>query len=249
MEEKCSMCGNLSKIVAVIILAVGIALGGCFIGKGFYKVREADRYVTVKGLAEVAVAADKAFWPIRFSVASDDLSQAMLNIRGNEKIVREFLKSYGIEEADITINNFEVVDRKADPYNSSNYEGSHYIITQILMARSDDPAKIEKATQNVAQLTEAGVILTSNYYSMQPNYLFTKLNDLKPQMIADATANARLAAEQFAKDSGSTLGNIRRANQGTFQILPRDQMESASEQQQINKIVRVVTSIEYELKN
>lgn len=246
MEEKCSMCGNVAKIVAVIILAVGIALGGCFIGNGFYKSRGVDRYVTVKGLAEVSVTADMAFWPIRFSVAGDDLTAAMNNIRENERIVRKFLVDHGIDAADITVNNFEVSDRRADPYNNNN-EGSRYIINQVLMARTDEPGKIATALQNVAQLTEAGVILTSNYYGMQPNYLFTKLNDLKPQMIADATANARVSAEQFAKDSGSTLGTIRRANQGQFQILPRDQMESASEQQQINKVVRVVTTIEYQL--
>lgn len=246
MEEKCSMCGNAVKIVAVIILAAGIALGGCFIGSGFYKSRGLDRYVTVKGLAEVSVAADMAFWPIRFSVSDDNLTDAMNSIRENERAVRKFLVDHGIDEAGITVNNFEVSDRQADPYGNKD-QGSRYIINQVLMARTSEPEKIATALQNVAQLTEVGVILTSNYYGMQPNYLFTKLNDLKPQMIADATANARLSAEQFAKDSGSTLGNIRRANQGQFQILPRDQMEAASEKQQINKVIRVVTTIEYQL--
>lgn len=247
-EKTCSKCAYICKLIAVIILALGILGSGCYIGKGFQKGREADRYVTVKGLAEVAVVADKAFWPIRFSVTSNDLTEAMNKIRTNERQVREFLTARGILPENITINNFEVNDRRADPYNS-NYEGDRYIITQILMARTDNPEQISQALQDVAQLTETGVILTSNYYGMQPAYLYTKLNDLKPQMIADATANARVAAEQFAKDSGSTLGNIRRANQGQFQILPRDQMDSATEQQQINKVVRVVTTVEYQLKD
>lgn len=247
MEEKCSMCGNVAKIVGVVILAVGIALGGGLIGKGFYKGRGVDRYVTVKGLAEVQVTADKAFWPIRFSVTGDDLTTVMNDIRANEKIVRAFLVDHGIKNEDITVNNFEVTDKNADPYRSSDYSGARYIVNQVLMARTDEPEKIATALQAVGQLTEAGVIVTSNYYGMQPSYLFTKLNDLKPQMIADATANARVAAEQFAKDSGSNLGSIRRANQGQFQILPRDQMDSAMEQQQINKVVRVVTTIEYQL--
>lgn len=249
MEEKCGMCGSAVKITAVIILAIGIALGGCLAGKGFYKARAADRYVTVKGLAEMPVTADMAFWPVRFSAASDDLTAAMATISANEKIVRAFLIEHGINEADITVNNFEVSDRQADLYNPANYSGSRYIISQVLMARTNEPEKIAKALQNVAQLTEAGVILTSSYYGMQPSYLFTGLNELKPQMIADATANARVAAEQFAKDSGSLLGGIRRANQGQFQILPRDQMSSATEQQQINKVVRVVTTVEYQLKD
>lgn len=246
MEEKCGMCANAGKIIAVIILAAGIALGGCFIGRGFYKSRGADRYVTVKGLAEVSITADMAFWPIRFSVSDNNLTTAMSNIRENERIVRQFLIAHGLNDTDITVNNFEVSDRWADPYNT-NEQGSRYIISQVLMARTATPEKIAVALQDVGQLTEAGVVISSSYYGMQPSYLFTKLNDLKPQMIADATANARLAAEQFAKDSGSTLGNIRRANQGQFQILPRDQMETAYEQQQINKIVRVVTTIEYQL--
>jgi len=246
MEEKCSACGNIIKVTAVIILAVGIAAGGCFIGKGFYKGRAADRYVTVKGLAEVQVTADTAFWPIRFSTAGDNLTEVVNNIRENEKTVRAFLIEHGIKEADITVNNFEVADRQADLYNS-NYTGNRYIINQVLMARTDAPEKIVLALQNVAKLTEDGVIITSNYFGMRPSYLFTRLNDLKPKMIADATANARISAEQFAIDSGSTLGAIRRANQGQFQILPRDQMDTVSEQQQIDKIVRVVTTIEYQL--
>lgn len=246
MEEKCGTCGNVGKIIAVIILAVGIALGGCFIGRGFYKSRGVDRYVTVKGLAEVSTTADMAFWPIRFSVSGNNLTTVMSNIRENERIVRQFLIQHGLNDADITVNNFEVSDLRADPYNK-NELSDRYIINQVLMARTDAPEKIAVALQDVGQLTEAGVVISSSYYSMQPSYLFTKLNDLKPQMIADATANARVAAEQFAKDSGSRLGNIRRANQGQFQILPRDQMDNAYEQQQINKIVRVVTTIEYQL--
>lgn len=247
MEEKCSKCNGLIKLIAIIILAVGIAISGGLIGQGFYKGRAVDRSVTVKGLDEVQVVADKAFWPIRFSVIGDNLTQAMSEIRADEKVVRDFLEKHGINKDDISVNSFEVIDKNADPYRTSDYVGGRYIINQILMAHTDTPDKIATALQDVGKLTEAGVIVTSNYYGMQPSYLFTTLNDLKPQMIANATANARVAAEQFAKDSNSTLGSIIRANQGQFQILPRDQMDTATEQQQINKVVRVVTTIEYQL--
>ena len=116
--------------------------------------------------------------------------------------------------------------------------------------RVEDPALVQKASQDLGSLVQAGVVFSSQGgFGGGPTYLFTKLNDYKPEMIAEATASAREAAEQFAKDSGSRLGPIRTANQGVFQILPRDRAPGVMEESQVNKTVRVVTTVEYALED
>jgi len=121
------------------------------------------------------------------------------------------------------------------------------VINQTLMVRSGKPDRILAASQALGELVKAGVVLTSgqDYGYAGPTYLYTRLNDVKPEMIAEATARAREAAEKFAADSGSRLGGIRRANQGVFQILPRDEAPGVQEGSQINKRVRVVTTVSY----
>lgn len=117
------------------------------------------------------------------------------------------------------------------------------------MVRSNDPVTILEASQQIGELVNAGVVVSSGqeYQGGGPTFLFTKLNDLKPEMIAEATARAREAAEQFASDSGSDLQGIRQANQGVFVILPRDQAPGIMEHSQLNKTVRVVSTIQYYL--
>jgi hypothetical protein len=122
----------------------------------------------------------------------------------------------------------------------------------LLMVRSDQPEKIRDASQKVGELVNSGVVLSSGPGGGAfggPTFLFTKLNDLKPEMIAEATASARKAAEQFAKDSHSRIGGIRRASQGVFEILPRDQAMGIMEQNQLHKTLRVVTTVDYFLAN
>jgi hypothetical protein len=127
---------------------------------------------------------------------------------------------------------------------------SRYIISGTLMVRVNDPEVVERASQDLGTLVSAGVVFSSQGgYNSGPTYLFTKLNDLKPEMIGEATASAREGAEQFARDSGSRLGGIRQASQGVFQILPRDRAPGVTEESQIDKTVRVVSTVEYMLEH
>jgi hypothetical protein len=235
---------------AALVLAAGIALAGWFVGDGFMRGRAADRYVTVKGVAEREVKADIALWPLRFVVTDDDLARAQQRITESANKVYEFLARQGIDKAQAQLQGLEVVDLLANQYGERS-ANSRYIITQTIMVRSSDPDLVFNATQKVGELVGAGVVLSSRgeYGSEGPTFLFTKLNDSKPEMIAEATANARLAAEQFAKDSKSALGSIRNANQGVFVVLPRDQASGVQEQQQLFKILRVVTTVEYFLND
>ena len=159
-----------------------------------------------------------------------------------------FLERHGIDPASAEVQALEVNDRLANAYGDGRHQ-SRYIISQSLMVRSSDPQLVAQASQKVSELVDAGVVLSMGGGPYNgPTYLYTRLNDIKPEMIAEATANARAAAEQFAKDSSSRLGHIRQANQGVFVILPRDQAPGISEGSQLRKTVRVVSTLEYLLE-
>jgi hypothetical protein len=119
------------------------------------------------------------------------------------------------------------------------------------MVRSSDPGRVLAASQKVGELVQAGVVFSSGaeYGGGGPTFVFSGLSDLKPEMIAEATSRAREAADQFATDSKSHLGGIRRANQGVFEILARDQAPGISEGGQVAKRVRIVSTVEYFLKD
>jgi hypothetical protein len=235
--------------LGLIVLSIALVLAGWFVGNGFYQGRIGDRYVTVKGLAERDVEADIGLWPIRFVTGDNNLGTAQYKIEQSKRAIMFFLKKHGIDSASVALQDMSVVDMEAERYRGGQ-PGNRFIINQTLMVRTNDPTLILNASQDVGKLVEAGVVLsTGDGYGSGPTYVFTRLNDLKPEMIADATGNARQAGEQFAKDSGSKLGKIRRAFQGTFEILPRDRAPGIMENIQLGKTVRVVSTIEYYLKD
>jgi len=238
-----------TRIPAGFLIAAGLALAGWFVGHGFSAGRAADRTVTVKGVSEREVKADLALWPIQLASTDDDLSRAQQRINQNLEQIYAFLDKNHIARENTELQGLRVTDTFANPYQQGRAT-NRFIIQQTLMVRSTDPDKVRAASQNVGELVDAGVVLSSgpDYGPGGPTFLFTKLNDLKPDMIAEATAEARKAAEQFARDSQSDLGGIRRANQGVFQILPRDQAPGVSEQSQLYKTVRVVSTIDYLLE-
>ena len=234
---------------SALLVAIGLSLGGWFVGHGFMRGRMADRFVAVKGVSEREVEANVALWPIRFISTADQLPSAQAEIARSVTQVYAFLARHGIDTATVELQGLEVTDALANTFRDGPV-ASRYVITQTAMVRSDSPALVLSASQKVGELVEAGVVLSSQsgyggYGANVPTFLFTRLNDLKPEMIAEATANARTAAEQFASDSRSGLGGIRRANQGVFVILPRDQARGAMEDSQLFKVVRVVSTVEY----
>lgn len=235
--------------VAALILAAGLTLGGLFTGAGFARGRAADRFVTVKGVAEREVQADLALWPLRVAAADNDLAAAQATVSRSLAKIRAFLQRNGIDTTQAELQEVNVTDNFAQSYRAPGDSPTRYIVRQTLMVRSTQPATVLAASQRVGELVSAGVVLSSEEYrGGGPTFLFTRLNTVKPAMIAQATANAREAAEQFAKDSRTSLRGIRQASQGVFLILPRDAAPGISEESQVNKIVRVVSTVEYFLK-
>ena len=228
------------------VVALGIALGGWFVGHGFARGRAADRFVTVKGVSERPAKADLALWPLRFVATGQELGVVQQEIVRGTARVFAFLRQQGIDSTQAELQELQVTDVTANPYGPPR-AGARFILTQTVMVRSGTPETVLAASQRVGELVRAGVVLSSQgeYRGGGPTFLFTGLNELKPAMIAEATASAREAAEQFARDSRSRLGAIRQASQGVFVILPRDQAPGVDEGGQIFKTVRVVTTVQY----
>lgn len=235
------------KVIAAFILGLSAIISASLISDGLTDLRTGDRYVTVKGVAERDVYADLALWPIRFVATGASLSVAQEKARSSRDAIMAFLKLQAISDSAVELQRLDVTDTRANPYQDNNNE-QKFIISQTLMVRSEDIEKIRQAAQAVSELVDSGVVLSSDYGPSGPTYVFNGLNDIKPDMIAEATASAREAASQFADDAKTELGELRRANQGVFQILARDQAPGISEQQQPGKTVRVVSTVEYYLR-
>jgi len=235
----------------LFFLALGLVAAGWLVGRGLEVARGTDRYVSVKGVAERTVKADLALWPIQLAASDDVLTRAQAQLDSNVARVTRFLLANGIDTTEVELQGLRVTDAYANPYQPPGRPGNRYVVRQTVLVRTSDPERVRAASQKVGELSGAGVVLTSGeeYGPGGPTYLFGRLNDLEPVMIAEATAEARKSAEQFAKDSKSRLSGIRRASQGVFVILPRDEAPGITEPSQIVKTVRVVTTVEYLLRD
>jgi uncharacterized protein len=238
-----------ASVAAALILALGLAVAGGMIGYGFLRGRAADRYVEVKGLAEREVTADLALWPLRYVSTGSDLTIAQAGLTRSTRQVFAFLTRHGIDTTAVQLQALEVSDADANRFPGER-AGPRFVIQQTVIVRSRTPDVVMAASQRVSELVAGGVILSSSgeYGIGGPTFIFTRLNQLKPAMVAEATANAREAAQQFATDSRTALGGIRQASQGVFVILPRDQAPGVNESGQLQKIVRVVSTVQYILR-
>lgn len=235
-----------SKLISSAVLAAGIAIGGFFPGHYYYHSKMDANFVTVKGLAEMDVRADLGVWDIKYVVTGSELSSAQEQMVKQKNIILSFLKDTGFNEDEISVKRTETNDLMANPYRSDALNNSRYILTQSIQVSSNNVDLIDKAANSTGTLISKGIVFDSNNYN-PVSYLFTKINDIKPQMLEQATKNAEAAANEFAKSSQTKVGKIRKANQGVFSILPRLQTASAMEMNSIEKKVRVVSTVEYYL--
>jgi hypothetical protein len=224
-----------------LILGIAIAIAGISIGLGFYKGRAADRYVTVKGLAEREVKADLAIWPITFKVAENDLTALQQGIDSGREAVKTFLLESGFTEDEISFSAPSIVDAEAEQYGSRSESKFRYIAEATVTTRTGMVDRVRSTMEESGKLIGKGVVLSAKSWDNPTEFLFTGLNEIKPQMIEEATKDARRAAEKFADDSGSKVGKIRNASQGYFSITDRDRNSPEIKQ------VRVVTTIDYYL--
>lgn len=241
-----------SNVLAAALLSLGVVVGAGLLGAQLAGSRTADRFVTVKGLAERDVDADLALWSFQLVATANDLDRAQNEIATSARLVREFLARHGVDSAGLSVQGVQVTDRLAQQYGGQRDPSDlRYVVQQGMILRSEDPEAVHAASQGVGELVDSGVVMVSGtgYGPALPSFLFEALNDLKPEMIAEATSSAREAAERFAEDSGSRLGGIRRANQGVFVIQARDEAPGVVGENQLRKTVRIVSTIEYYLED
>ncbi len=230
--------------VLTAFLAVSIALSGWFIGDGFRRGRAAERYVTVKGVSERFVRADRAYWYLAFTAADDDLTRAQADLDASLAVVLDFVTAGGLPETAVVPQQVDVVDLHARPYRT-NENALRFTVKRTVLVRTQRIQEIAALSRQTGELVKQGVILVDSSW---PTYTFDRLNEVKPEMIEEATRNARRAAEQFAADSNSRIRSIRRANQGVFQILGRESARIIDPTNQPDKKIRVVSTIQYLLE-
>lgn len=223
------------------ILAIGLIMLGVMIKNGINDFKDKERIVTVKGLAEMEVPADKVVWPLMYKDIGDDPALLYTNIEKKNKTIVAFLENNGITKDEISIAPPEVIDMRAERYGNQDIP-YRYNATSVITVTSKNVDKVRKLMSEQAELLKQGIAISGGDYRYNVSYEFTGLNDIKPQMIEEATKNARASAEKFAKDSDSKLGKIRNASQGQFSISDRDANTPYI------KSVRVVTTINYYLR-
>lgn len=227
------------------ILALGIFLGAAVLGtlggNALIEAKQWERSVVVKGLSEREYPADKVIWPLQFVEADNDLSSLYQSMSGKSAKITAYLASQGLSADEISVGLPEVTDKLAQRYGSNEGVKFRYSGVQTITVYSADVAKVRDVQQNLSDLLAEGVALSTENYNARTEYIFTRLNEVKPDMIEEATLNAREVAEKFANDSQSQLGKIKRANQGQFSIFDRDSQHPHIKQ------VRVVSTIEYTL--
>ena len=230
------------KMLSGLFIMAGLVVLGLMIPNAVSRYRSFDRVVNVKGLCEKEVKADKVIWPIVYRVMSDDITSVYNQTDTYNEIISDFLEKGGIEESEITIAVPAVSDKYANEY-GSNDRAFRYIAKNVVTICTDNVDAVLDLMPKQSELMKKGLVIVGNDWENPVEFKYEGLNDIKPAMIEEATQNAREAAEKFAKDSGSRLGKIKNANQGTFTIENRD-----SNTPYIKK-VRVVTSVTYYLKN
>ena len=231
----------ISAVLLGTLLCVGLATMGLLLSEGIIKFRDMERVVSVKGLSERDMPADVAIWPIRFTEVSNDLSELYGSLESKNDKVNNFLRQQGFKVDEISVSVPAIQDRQAQGFSEEQVRNGRYAGTSTLTVYSNDIEMVRKAMSNLAQLGQNGIAISGQDYDVKTQFLFTKLNDIKPAMIEEATRNAREVAEKFAHDSGSKLGKIKRASQGQFSIDDRD-----SNTPYITK-VRIVSTVEYYL--
>lgn len=253
MESE-SKNGRLAGAVVIgLSILAGLAIAGYFVGRGTEAFRSAVRTVTVKGLVEKEVKADQAVWTLNFRRASRDLEEARARIGADRDAALAFLRKQGFPDAEIERTPIRTIDKLAREYGQpQGGDPLRYILTTSLVVTTPKVDLVRASLGSTDELLKSGVVLDApEGGSANPRFVVTAFNDLRPQLAADATKNARAMAQQFAADSGARVGSIRSANQGQIQIFGSDgQDESApySPTSTVTKKIRVVSTFEFALE-
>jgi len=241
-------------LIIAIALVLSFGINALLIGRALQRFKMEDRSVNVKGLSEREVKADLVVWNLQIRFVYDNLLEGSTKIEEAKKKVVDFLVQNQISKEDIIIEGISVIDKRANQYeNIQQMNTPRYLITQIIQIRSSNVDLVQKVSRMTGELLQAGVVISNNEYGNPIQYYFTRLNDIKPEMISEATKNAREAALKFATENSAHLDRLKKVNQGLFTIVDRTAALStgeggyASSTIDLFKKVRVVISAEYSI--
>ncbi len=232
---------NRAALILSIGIVIGLSLLAYLLGSAAKEIKRYERSVTVKGLSEREVQADIVIWPIQFTDANNDLGGLYQSMDVKSRKIGQYLIANGIENDEISYSSPAITDKSAQQYGGSNRAEFRYTATQTVTVYSENIDPVRSVMGSLSELGKQGIVFTGGNYDAQTDYLFTRLNDVKPAMVEEATRKAREVAEKFAQDSQSRLGKIKRASQGQFAINDRDRNNPHI------KKVRVVSTVEYYL--
>lgn len=233
---------TLAYLLLGALLCAGLLGLGYQLAQSLVQFKEYERYVTVKGLSEREVPADIAIWPIQYSEAGNELSTLYASLDHHARRIMEFLKSRGLSPEAFTLAPPSINDKLVNQYGNERFE-FRYTANQTITVYTRNVEAVRTAKRDITELGKSGILFLGEDYGSSTEFLFTGLNDLKPEMIEEATTKAREVAAKFAHDSNSQLGKIRKARQGQFTIENRDRNNPHI------KRVRVVSTLEYYLSD
>ncbi len=232
-----------SAFILGLCLIIGLGGLGYFLGQSALKIKAFERTVKVKGLSQREYKADLVIWPIQFTEAGNDLGGLYDALDSDTAMIMQFLQAKGVNKDDVSLSAPSITDKSAQSYNDGSQARFRYTAVQNVTVYSHDVPLIRSLMTQLGALGKKGIVFTGGGYEYQTDYLFTRLNEIKPDMIKEATTKAREVALKFAEDSKSRLGKIKRASQGQFSITARDRNNPHI------KKVRVVSTVEYYLSD
>lgn len=234
---------TVSALILGVFFSIGLLSFGYMLGNTAITYKEYERTVTVKGLSEREFEADIVIWPIQFTVASNDIEELYNSIESNTSKIRGFLEMNGLDTSEMSLSSPAITDKSAQQYGNNAKAEFRYSAQQTVTVYSTKIGAVREVMGKLAELGKTGIVFSAGNYQSETEYLFTRLNEVKPEMIEEATRKAREVALKFAEDSESSLGKIRRASQGQFSINSRDKNNPHI------KKVRVVSTVEYYLSD
>jgi hypothetical protein len=238
-----SVSNKSSAALLGIFIFLGLAVLGYTLGNAAIQYKLYDRSVTVKGLSEREYPADIVIWPIQFNVADNDLGSLYKDIDAKTQSIRTFLEQNNIAPNEITVATPDITDKSAQQYGNNVRAPFRYTAFQTVTVYSKNIDAARAVMGSLSQLGKQGIVFNTNDYESQTEYIFTRLNEIKPEMVEEATREAREVAQKFATDSQSALGKIKHASQGQFSISAREKNTPHI------KRVRVVSTVEYYLSD
>lgn len=251
MQPESPRSGFPAALVTALLLSIAIGAAGFFVGKGMARFKSDVRTVTVKGLVERDVASDQAVWTLAFRRASTSLDEAHSQVAADREAVGKFLRERGFTDAEIEVHPAATVDRHAQDFGGQAPPKLRYVVAGSVAVRSARVDLVRASAAATDALLKQGVVLEAQDGRANPRYVLARFNELRPQLLADATKNARAIAQQFAADSGAGVGAIQSANQGHIQIFGSDGNDESGGYAPTStptKRIRVVSTFEFRLE-